>query len=82
MSSVVWDAEKRLTQWPGRELRRERRVSYWPLSFIDGVNGVRVGGEQELDNALEAAGQAAGIRVKCKVPTFTVIKVYSVQMMM
>jgi len=44
------------------ELRRERRVSYWPLSFIDDVNGVRVGGERELDNALEAAGNAAGIK--------------------
>jgi len=35
MSSVVWDAEKRLARRGGRELSRERRLSYWPLSFID-----------------------------------------------
>jgi len=63
MSSVVWDAEDRLRQRVGgRELRQERRVSYWPLSFIDDVNGVRVGGEKELDEALEAAARKAGVR--------------------
>jgi len=43
----------------GRELRKARRVSYWPLSFI---NGGRVGGKKEMDKALEEAGSAAGIR--------------------
>jgi len=46
ISSVVWEAERRLAQRKGgRELRSRRRESYWPLSFIDDVNGVRVGGE-------------------------------------
>jgi len=63
MSSVVWDAERRLQQRDGeRELRSERKVSYWPLSFIDDVNGVKVGGEKELDRALEAAARVAGVR--------------------
>jgi len=63
MSSVVWEAEKRLAQrGGGRELRAERRVSYWPLSFIDDVNGVRVGGEKEMDEALEGAAKEAGIK--------------------
>jgi len=53
MSSVVWDAERRLAQRP---------ESYWPLPFIDDMNGVRVGGEKELDEALGAAAEAAGIR--------------------
>jgi len=44
------------------ELRGVRRRSYWPLSFIDDVNGVRVGGEKEMDDALEAAGAEAGIK--------------------
>jgi len=46
----------------GRELRRQCRENYWPLSFIDDVNGVRVEGETELDEALEAAACAAGFR--------------------
>jgi len=55
--------EKKLKQRPGgRELRWERRESYWPLSFIDDVNGMRVGGERELDEALEEAADAAGIK--------------------
>jgi len=63
MSSVVWEAEQRLRQRPGgRELRRERRESYWPLSYIDDVNGVRIGGEEEMDEALTAAAEAAGVR--------------------
>jgi len=63
MSSVVWDAERRLRQRQGgRELRRSRRESYWPLSFIDDVNGVRVGGERELDEALNAAAEEAGVK--------------------
>jgi len=63
MSSVVWNAEQRLRQRPGRrKLRRERRESYWPLPFIDDVNGVRVGGERELDEELEAAAEVAGVR--------------------
>ena len=32
------------------------------LSYIDGVNGVMVGGEREMDDALEAAALVAGIR--------------------
>jgi len=60
MSSVVWDAERMLLQRGGsRKLRRGRRESYWPLSFIDGVNGVRVGGKRELDDALGAAAEEA-----------------------
>jgi len=63
MSSIVWEAERRLRRRIGdRELRRERRESYWPLSFIDDVNGVRVGGEKELDEALTSAAEAAGVR--------------------
>ena len=60
MSSVVWDAERRPLSGE-RELRNARRVSYWPLSFIDDINGVRVGGEKEMGKALEEAGSAAGI---------------------
>jgi len=44
------------------ELWDIRRRSYWPLSFIDDVNEVRVGGEKEMDDALEAAGAEAGIK--------------------
>jgi len=63
MSSVVWDAERRLSQRPGdRVLRRERRQSYWPLSFIDDINGVRVGGEKEMQDALEEAARVAGVK--------------------
>jgi len=43
------------------ELRKEKRKQYWPLSFIDDINGVYVGSEKELDRALERAGSAAGI---------------------
>jgi len=39
-----------------------RRESYWPLSFIDDLHGARVGGERELDEALGAAAEAAGVR--------------------
>jgi len=38
-----------------RQLRCPRRECYWPLSYIDDVNGVRVGGEKEIDCALEEA---------------------------
>jgi len=64
MTSVVRDAEGRLKQRAdGRKLRAEcKRESYWPLSFIDDVNGVRVGGEKELDEALEGAARVAGVR--------------------
>lgn len=63
MSSMVWEAERRLAQrGGGRELRHERRTSYWPLFYIDDVNGVRVGGEGEMDEALEEAARAARIR--------------------
>jgi len=63
MSSIVWEAEQRLRERTGGiELRRERRVSYWPLSFIDDVNGVRIGGEKELDTALTAAAEKAGVK--------------------
>jgi len=43
-------------------LRRGKRESYWPLSFIDDVNGVCVGSEKEMDRALEGAVEVAGIR--------------------
>jgi len=63
MSKVVWEAEEILRQRKdGRELRRGRRESYWPLSFIDDVNGVRIGGEREMDEALAKAGEEAGIK--------------------
>jgi len=54
MSSVVWAAEKRLKEGT-RKLRRERRDSYWLLSYIDDVDGARVGGEREMGQALEGA---------------------------
>jgi len=44
------------------ELRREKQESYWPLSFIDDVNGVCVGSEKEVDRALGEAAEEAGIR--------------------
>jgi len=62
MSSVVRDAEKLLHEQKGMKTRRGRRTSYWPLSFIDDINGVRVGGEKEMDEALEIAGGRAGIK--------------------
>ena len=63
MSSVVWTAEEKLrTRVGGRSLRGERRANYWPLSYIDDVNGVRIGGEREMDDALESAGQIAGVK--------------------
>jgi len=63
MSSVVREVERLLSQrGGGRQLQEGRRVSYWPLSFIDDVNGVRVGSEKELDKALEAAAEVAGVR--------------------
>ena len=62
MTSVVKDAEGRQRQRAGRKLRTEKRENYWPLSFIDDINGVRVGGERELDEALEGAARAAGIK--------------------
>jgi len=63
MSSVIWKAEETLaSRIGGRKLRGERRRSYWPLSFIDDVNGVRVGGEREMDEALAEAGREAGIK--------------------
>jgi len=45
-------------------LRKEKRKCYWPLSFIDGVNGVCVSSEKEFDRALERAAGEAGIRCK------------------
>jgi len=36
--------------------------SYWPLSFIDDINGVCIGSEKEVDRALAEAGREAGIR--------------------
>ena len=63
MSSIVWEVEKKLKQNPGgRNLRKEREVNYWPLSFIDDINGVRIGSERELDRAMEAAAKEAGVR--------------------
>jgi len=62
MSEVIRNAEKKLTERRHMELRQDRRKRYWPLSFIDDVNGVCVGGEREIDRALEEAGNDAGIR--------------------
>jgi len=63
MSSVVWATERKLAQrGGGRLLRRKKRESYWPLSYIGGISGARVGGEKEMDEALEEAAQTAGIR--------------------
>jgi len=64
MTSIIRDAEGRLRQrGDGRRLRAEhKRESYWPLSYIDDINGVRVGGEKELDEALEGAARVAGVR--------------------
>jgi len=45
-----------------RQLRYDKRESYWPLSFIHDVNGVCVGSEREVDRALEGAAVGAGIR--------------------
>jgi len=42
--------------------RQPTREKYWPLSFIDDVNGVCVGSEKEVDRALQGAAEAAGIR--------------------
>jgi len=62
MSDVIWNAEMKLKKRRHMELRQERRTRYWPLSFIDDVNGVNVGGEKEVDEALIEAGNEAGIR--------------------
>jgi len=62
MSSVVWAAEEKLTQRGDRELRNAKVKRYWPLPFIDDVNGVCVGSEKEVDRALAAAGMEASIR--------------------
>jgi len=63
MSSVLWEAERRLRQRDGqRQLQTVKRESYWLLSFIDDVNGVRVGGKKEMARALEGAAERAGIR--------------------
>ena len=43
-------------------MRQGRRESYWPLSFIDDINGVRVGGEKGLDEAMREAASMAGIK--------------------
>ena len=37
-------------------------MSYGPYTTIDDVNGVRVGGEEEMDQALKEAAREAGIR--------------------
>jgi len=62
MSSVVWEAERRLGERKHMMTRRPVREKYWPLSFIDDVNGVCVGSEKEIDKALQGAAEAAGIR--------------------
>jgi len=57
------DAERWLaSRVGGRVLQNERRISYWPLSYIDDVSGVRVGVEVEMDVVLEEAAREAGIR--------------------
>jgi len=62
MSSVVWEAERKLKQRKHMEFRGDKRERYWPLSFIDDVNGVCVGNEKEVDRALQEAGAEAGIK--------------------
>jgi len=43
-------------------VRQGRRESVWPLSLIDDINGVRVRGEKELDEAMREAASTAGIK--------------------
>jgi len=62
MSSVVWAAEKQLKERKHMTLRNPKRERYWPLSFIDDVNGVCVGSVKEVDAALQSAAEEAGIR--------------------
>jgi len=62
MSSVVWKAEAKLRERKHMPLRKPKEGRYWPLSFIDDVNGVCVGNEKEVDEALKEAGDEAGIR--------------------
>jgi len=62
MSSVVWAAERRMRERTHMKLRNPVRERYWPLSFIDDVNGVCIGSEKEVDKALQSAAEAAGIR--------------------
>jgi len=62
MSHIVWKAEKKLRERKYMELRNEKKERYWPLSFIDDVNGVCVGSEKEVDKALTEAGTEAGIK--------------------
>ena len=44
------------------KLEGAAQESYWPLSYIDVVNGVRVAGEEEMNKALGEAAREAGIR--------------------
>ena len=63
MSSVVWAAEEKMKRRRHMNLRREKRETYWPLSFIDDVNGVYVGSEKEMGGALQKAEEEeVGIR--------------------
>jgi len=62
MSSVVWESERKMKQGQHMCLRREKRDCYWPLSFIDDVNGVCVESEKEVDRVLQEAAECAGIR--------------------
>jgi len=62
MSSVVWDAERRLKERNHMVTRQPIREKFWPLSFIDDINGVCVGSEKEIDRALQGAAEVAGIK--------------------
>jgi len=61
MSNVVLEAVKWLAQRSGgRQLRREPRVSYWPLSHIGDINGVRVGWEESRPGHEPARAEPGG----------------------
>jgi len=43
----AWNGTQKRLRAGARHLRRERWERYWPLSYIDDVNGVRVGGKKK-----------------------------------
>jgi len=65
MSAMVWKAEKKLREteeerrhkMETRGKKQERERTFIPLSYIDDVNSVRVGGPRKMDEALESAAK-------------------------
>ena len=65
MSAMVWKAEKKLREteeerrhkMETRGKKQERERTFIPLSYIDDVNSVRVGGPRQMDEALESAAE-------------------------